>query len=116
ENLQISMLFRMQIQHEVDDCALQSCSQAFVQSKTAACDLGGALKIQNIQGLSQFPMRLGLELKNRHSSPTIYFAVLGLIFSNRDGRMGQVRDGQEKVLETSFNLFDLVFERLDLIR
>ena len=65
EYLPVAVLVDVQIEHKVDQGALQPGPEVFVQGKPGPCQLGTPLKIEDIERLADIPVGLGLKGKGR---------------------------------------------------
>ncbi len=119
QHFQITVLRGVKVEHEVNQGALESCAHAFVKSETSAGDLGGPVKIDNVQVFGQVPVRLGLERELRRLTalrrppPDLLVVVLVLAVGHRG--MRQVRNSEQDVPLGFFNLAGAVLKRGDLI-
>ena len=55
----ITVLVGVHINHKCDNSTFQACSQAFVEYKAATGYLGSTVKVQNVEGFTEFPVCLG---------------------------------------------------------
>src|SRR6185369_4212540 len=62
-DLRVPMLRRMQIQHELNQCALEFRAPIRIKHKTAARQPRRAREIHQLQALAQFNVRLRLEVE-----------------------------------------------------
>src|SRR5882724_2727650 len=93
------MLARMQVEHEIGECSLQSRSQIPIHSETRACEFYRALHIKYAELLAELPMRFRREIELWRSAPTANFYIIFRAFAWRDGIAWQVGDSRHDLLQ-----------------
>src|SRR3954463_6918467 len=94
------MLARVEVEHEVGEGALKACTGTEVEDEAGAGDLGGAIKVQDVQGFTELPVGPGGEVEGGLNAPGFFFAVGVLVATHGDRVLGQIGDGLEDVAET----------------
>src|SRR2546428_13302105 len=79
KHFSIAVFTGVQVEHEVGEGSLQLRTHLPVHGKTRAGKLGSALEIEYAKLLTNFPMRLGREIKVRRRAPA---ADLDIIFGS----------------------------------
>ena len=83
----------MQVEHEVGEGALEARSLPEVDDEAGAGDLGGAVEVEDAEGLAQFPVGLGGEVEGGLLAPGFFDAVVVLILPTGTSSCGQVGQG-----------------------
>ena len=86
------------VQEEVDDGALQPGTQPAVDGKTRAGDLGGGVKVQNLQIGADVPVGLGLPAELTGRAPTAHFHVFAVVLADRHAGVGDVGHAHQELL------------------
>ena len=115
KDLCVSVLLRMQVEHEVDDRSLQACSQSLVDRESGAGDLGGSLEIEDVQILSDIPVGLLFKIKYTRFAPFPEFHVVAVVEAFLHVLVRGVRHFQQRFLQPCLRLADLSVQFLDLV-
>ena len=114
------MLFGVDVQHEVDQGALEPGTGAGVDRPAGARDLGAALQVEHSQRLGDFPMWAacpGLTvcggLPGQQFTPGANHLVGGCV-ADRNIRVRRIRDAQEQLLEGRLRGRKIRVQLLDL--
>ena len=86
------------VQEEVDDGALQPGTQPAVDGETRAGDLGGGVKVQNLQIGADVPVGLGLPAELTGRAPTAHFHVFAVVLADRHAGVGDVGHAHQELL------------------
>jgi hypothetical protein len=70
--LGVAVLTRVQVQHHIDQAALESGPQTDKEREAAARDFDAARQIENAELLPQFPVWLGLEFESTLLTPSAH--------------------------------------------
>ena len=109
----VTMLARVDIQHEVDQRPLQLGPQPDVHGEPCARYLGRPLHIQNVQCRPQVPVRLRREVKLRRRSPAADFHVILAASAHRNRLVRNIRDAQQNLIERRVHRLQLFIQRGD---
>ncbi len=90
KNFGVSVLARMQIEHEVRERPLELRAQIPVHRKARPGQLHGAFQVEDPEISAQIPMWLGSEIKFRRRAPAPDFYVVIRAVPNRHARVRQV--------------------------
>src|ERR1700749_4139698 len=102
----------MQVEHEVDQRALQPCSRSPVHRKACAGKLRGTLQIENPQRFANLPVRLWLEGKLRRRSPALDLDIVLLRLAHRNRIVWKIRKARKNSTQFVFGLVRGSFKRL----
>ena len=91
------MVTSVDIEHEVDERALQPRAQPPVEGKARARDLGGALEVENAQLRAEVPVGLRFEVELPRLAHAPHLHVVFGIFAHRHGFMGNVGNTGQQV-------------------
>ena len=109
------MLTSVQIEHEIDQRALELRALAEVDGKACAGDFGGAFKVEDAEIRADVPMGLGVEVEPAGLTPFLDFDVRGLILASRDALVREVGNRGEVLAELVFEQIGLLAEGGDAI-
>ena len=84
-DLDVAVVFGMEIQHKVNKGPLESCPRALKQCKPPPCDGASPREVQDTQAVPQFPVGEQLELRGMDRSPGSYKAIVRRRMSERGG-------------------------------
>ena len=115
-DLEVSVLARVQIEHEVCQRARQSRAGAEKQRKSRARHLRGALEFQNTQGGPEIPVRARLEIERRRLSPRAHDHVVRFALADGDAGVGHVRQRHQDDQALLLDLIELDGELAYLLR
>ena len=101
QDLRIPMLTRVQVEHEIRECALQTRSQVPIHGEARPGEFCRALQVEHAQLFPDFPVRPGGEIKARRRAPSPDFYVLLGGLSDRHRLMRQIWDAGQNVPETN---------------
>ena len=110
----IAVLFDVQIQHEVDQCAHQFGAESGEIDKKRAGYFGAAGEIDELEILPQFPVRFRLEIECGNLAPALDLDIVLFAGAHRHGRMRDVGDADLNVVQLAFDLLDALIHGLDL--
>lgn len=82
----------MGVKHEVNQRPLQSGTLAFEHAEAGAGDFDRPFKIEDIQIHTNIPMGFDLEIKFPGFAPFSDLQIIGVVFSNLDLRVGNIRN------------------------
>ena len=85
------------------NCGVQTGNVTFQIIKTVSGYFSCTVKVDTIKFFHDFCMIWDLEIRNNRLTKTLNFYVLAIIFSNRDRRINDVRNGHH-------DLFDLLLK------
>ncbi|MNL08200.1 hypothetical protein D3C87_1289080 [compost metagenome] len=114
QDLGVAVVAGVKVEHEADERPLELSTGAAHHHEARTRQLGGPLEVEHAQGLTDFPVGLGLvrELRGRSPAANLDVLVLGEPFGNR--RVHQVGDLVHQGLTLGLVLGHLGFEALDL--
>ena len=69
QDLGVAVLAGVEVEHEVGEGALEACSRAEVDDEAGAGDFGGAVEVEDVEGLAELPVGLGGEVEGRAWCP-----------------------------------------------
>ncbi|MCG3162393.1 MAG: hypothetical protein JMDDDDMK_03643 [Acidobacteria bacterium] len=118
QHLSITVLGRVQVEHEIDQRAFELRAEAGQNRKTRACNLRRALLIENAEGHAEINVIFRLEAFSRkiaRRSPAAYFRVRRFIFADRNRFVRQVRHADQNRAELVFKLIELDLDSLRLL-
>ena len=99
QNLGVAVLARVDVEHEVDEGALEARADAPVDGEAGAGDFGGTLEIQDAEFGAKIPVGFGLEIElARLAAAADLHVVIGTA-ADGHGFMRQVRDAGEEIAE-----------------
>ncbi len=98
-DLFVSVLFRLDIQHELDERPLESRAGAGQDRKTGSAELRRARQIEHSERRSKFVMGLRLEVEGGRNSAAANFEVCAFIEPHRHALVGEIGKLQQALLE-----------------
>ncbi len=104
----------MEVEHEVGEGALEAGTLAEVDDEAGAGDLGGAVEVEDAEGLAELPVGLGGEVEGGDFAPGFFEAVAVLVLADRDVVLGEVGQGLEDGAEAVVGLGGGGLEGVDL--
>jgi hypothetical protein len=113
QHLRIAVLAGMQVQHKIDEGALQQGAVAQVQGKPRPGDFRGTLEIEDVQVLADVPVRFHREVEHRRRSHALHFGIVVLVASHRDAVMGKVGNAHQQGLDGGFAVVQCFFQGFD---
>ncbi len=112
QDLGVSVLLRMQVEHEADERTLEPRSGAHVDGKTRSAQFCGAFEVEDAERFAEFPVRLGFEFECGLVSPGFDGDVVGFRFAGGNFVAGQVGNARERqthlLVECGGGLVELV--------
>ena len=105
----------MQVQHEVNDRALQSGAHALVNSEPGAGDLGCALEVEDVQIFADVPVGFHLEALFSRGAPLAQLDIIAVVYAFLYVFIRCVRHVQQSVAQSLFCLGDLSVQFLDIV-
>ena len=115
KDLSVFLLFRVKIQHEVDESSLKSGAEAFIYRESGACDFAGSFEVQNVQRLTDIPVSFRFEVEASRLSHFSDFHIVRIIAAFRYFRVWRVRHAQQCVSEFLLDLCDFAVHFFNLI-
>ena len=109
------MLAGVEVEHEVGEGALEACSLAEVDDEARAGDFGGAVEVEDAEGFTEFPVRLGGEGEGWDGAPGFFDAVVVLGFAERDGGAGEIGERLQDLLEALVGGCGCLLERVGAV-
>src|SRR6185369_7026526 len=73
----------MQVEHEIDQGAFKPCPCILVKREACPCNLCTSLEIQDVERLSDLPVRLRRKSEFRNDAATSYLFVVRFARANR---------------------------------
>ena len=115
QDLGVGVLARVQVEHEIDEGALEAGARAGVDGEPRPGDLRGPLEVEDPEAGSDLPVRQRLEVELPWLAPAAHLDVVLRGFPPRHALVRDVRDGQEPLLEGRIDRGHLRVELLDPI-
>ncbi len=109
------MLVGVQVQHEVDQRALELRAGPHQDRESRAGDLGGALEINDAELGTEIPVRFRLEVEAAGIAPGAHDLVVGRALPHRHAAVRDVRQRLEQARALLLDRLQLDIERLDLL-
>ena len=109
------MLAGVDIEHEIDERALEPRARAPIDGKARSSDFRRALHVENAELRAEVPVRLRLEAHGARLAHTPDFHVVFLAPSNRNALVWHVWDPRHQFAERFVRRFHLLFERRDAL-
>src|SRR5439155_12395349 len=114
-DLAVTML-SMDVEHEVDETPFETGAQPREKGKARSGNFGSPFEVQNTQFRAEVPVCFGLEVEPRRFTDAADFDVLLLAHSDRDVRIGQIRDRGCETKETLFHPAQGLLDFFDFLR
>ena len=94
------MLTGVEVEHEGGEGSLEAGALGEVDREAGTGDLGGSVEVEDAEGFTDLPVRLGGEGEGGRAAPGVddYVVVLGV--AGGDGVGGEVGKGLEEVAQT----------------
>ena len=115
-DLDVAVLGRVQLQHEVDERPGQARTRAHQHRETRPGHPGRTLEIEDPECRAEVPVSLRLEREGRDRAPPPHFLVVVGRGPERDAGVRQVGQRHEQRVALAFDLIELDLELLDLLR
>src|SRR5262249_25960975 len=115
-DLLVSMLVGVGIQHEVQEGSLETCPVTRKQREPGAGDLCGSPQVQNAEGWTKIPMRFGFKVEMRYFPDAANLNVLIFGETDRDVWVGQIRDTCDKPIQCFLRRGQQLLEFTDSLR
>ena len=103
--LRHAVLIGVDVEHEIDEGALQPRARPGIDRKARAGDLCAALQVEHLQVGGDFPVRparplhsIGGDVLGKHLAPGAD-DLIGRLVTNRNVRVGRVRDSHHQFFE-----------------
>src|SRR5438477_11500324 len=97
------MLSGMDVEHEIDQCALHACAGTREERKTGAGNLRCPFEVQNAQRRTQVPVSLWLKVESRRLPDPADLDVLFFAWTDRHRGVRQIRNSGSELEESFFN-------------
>ena len=110
EDLDVAVLAGVEVEHEVGKCAFEAGAGAKVDDEAGAGDFGGALEVENAEGLAEFPVGLGGKGEGAGFAPGFNELILVLGGAWGDVVGGEVGEGFEEGAEFGIGFGGSSFE------
>ena len=94
-------------------CRMQSCYISHKIIKTVSCNFSRTVKINAVKRFHNLCVIRNFKIRNYRLSKTLEFYILTVIFSNRNRRIDNIRNGHHDFLDFFFNFFFFYRQLLD---
>ena len=111
----IAMLARVQVEHELDQRAVQARQRSGHQRKPGAGDLAGRFEIEHPERFAEVGVVLGVEIKLSRLAPAADFDVAALVFAVRHAVVRQVGETESDLDDPRLDRGQLRLGRLQLV-
>ena len=115
DHLQVTMLARVQVEHEADQGALQQRARSAYHGEAGAADLCRSLEVEDAKLLPQLDMMARSESKAPWLPPDAHDLVVGAVLPDRHARMRNVGDLVQERADGLLDHTQLAVELLDAI-
>ena len=112
-HLDVAVLAGVQLQHEVDERARQSGAGAHQDREPRTGQLGAAFEVDDAEGGSQIPVRLGLELEDGWVGVPPHLDIVRLTCTHRHALVRQVGQRHQDGATRLFDRLQPAFPRRD---
>src|SRR5207247_7859804 len=109
-DLAVAVIARVEIEHEVDQRALEPCAGAAQHRETRAGHARRPLEVDDAKRRAQIPVRLRLEIKRPRLAMLSDLGVVPRGLADRDRGVRKVRQHQQRLLQLMLDRIELYFE------
>ncbi len=113
--LQVAVLARVQIDHELGERAVQPRERSLEHDETAPGELAGESKVHRLAGRAQIHVILGLEFEPGRLAPAALLAVVGLVRALGHALVGQIGNAERDALDFILHTLQARFVRFQLV-
>src|SRR4051794_369694 len=114
-HLQVTVLARVQVEHELNEGALEPRTLAGEADEAAAAQLRGAFRIEQFQRGADGDVIADFSLEARLLAPGAHDRIVARFAANRRGGVREIRDLEEEILLLLFADQRLLVQRSHLI-